>query len=239
MARAAAAHVFVDDLERPSLGADDRHHLARVLRLRAGETVSTVDGRGRWRRCTYVAGGALEPAGDVEQPVEARPELTIGLTLTKGDRPEWAVQKLTEIGVDRVALLVSDRSVVRWDGERVDRHLHRFREVARQAAMQSRRLRLPVIEAPARVAEVLGHDRTAGGEHRGGIALAAPGGEPLTLALPSVLVGPEGGWSAAELELAPAVVDLGRSVLRTETAAVVAASVLSALRHRLVYPARQ
>jgi 16S rRNA (uracil1498-N3)-methyltransferase len=236
-ARVAAAHVFVDDLDAPSLGEEDRHHLERVLRLRNGELVSAVDGRGGWRLCAYSgvgrstaagSGRGLDPRGEILTPPAPSPEITIGLALTKGDRPEWAVQKLTEIGVDRIVPLVTGRSVVRWDGQREDRHLTRLREVARQAAMQSRRLRLPVVERVRTLAEL------GSSSEPGLVALAVPGGDPPTLLHPTVLVGPEGGWTPEEERDARATVGLGPSVLRTETAAVVAASLLSALRAGLL-----
>jgi 16S rRNA (uracil1498-N3)-methyltransferase len=238
-ARAAAAHVFVEDLAAPVLAEDDRHHLERVLRLRAGESVSVADGTGRWRPCTFRAGpggpagtAALEPAGEIITPPEPTSVVTVGFALTKGDRPEWAVQKLTEIGVDRIVPLVTARSVVRWEGDRAGRHLDRLREVARQAAMQSRRLRLPIIDVVRSPAQVVEAEPDPGGLDAGGggVALAVPGGSPPTLACPTILVGPEGGWTLEEEEAAPATVGLGPTVLRTETAAVVAAVYLCALR---------
>jgi 16S rRNA (uracil1498-N3)-methyltransferase len=239
-ARAASAHVFVDDLAVPVLADDDRHHLERVLRLRAGESVSVADGNGRWRPCTFRGGGgpggtgagALEPVGEITTPPEPTTAVTVGFALTKGDRPEWAVQKLTEIGVDRIVPLMTARSVVRWEGDRAGRHLDRLREVARQAAMQSRRLRLPIIDAVRSPAQVVAAGPDPGGVVAGriGVALAVPGGSPPSLACPTILVGPEGGWTLDETEAAPATVGLGPTVLRTETAAIVAAVYLCALR---------
>jgi 16S rRNA (uracil1498-N3)-methyltransferase len=155
------------------------------------------------------------------------PAITVGFAPVKGDRPEWAVQKLTELGVDRVVLLHTDRSVVRWDEQRATRHLERLRAVARQAVMQSRGLWLPEVEGVGAVDGLLG---------AAGVAVATPGGGPPGLACPTVLVGPEGGWSAAEEEAAVNTVALAPSVLRTETAAVAAGVILSALRAGLVIP---
>ena len=228
-ARAAAAHVFVEDLEDPLLGPDDRHHLERVLRLRPGETVSAVDGRGSWRLCAFHA-GRLEPAGEVRRVAPPEPSLAIGFALTKGDRPEWAVQKLTEIGVERIIPLITVRGVVHWEGDRADRHLKRLREVARQAGMQSRRLTLPVVEPLASPAEVLGASPP------GVAALAEPGGDEPSLTHPIILVGPEGGWDPSEVVMAPATITLGGNILRTETAAIVAGTLLVAMRSSLVGP---
>jgi len=226
-ARRAAAHVIVADLGSPSLEGDDVHHLQTVLRLRPGQAVSTTDGRGGWRLCRYAGGGALVPDGEVVRRPRVLPAITVAFAAVKGERPEWAVQKLTETGVDRIVLLHSDLGVVRWDGERSVRHLERLRTVARQAAMQSRQWWLPVVEGIEVVGALAG---------RPGVALAEPGGEPPSLSHPTVLVGPEGGWSGAEMRSTPARVGLGPGVLRTESAAVAAGILLVALRAGLVRP---
>jgi 16S rRNA (uracil1498-N3)-methyltransferase len=152
------------------------------------------------------------------------------MAVAKGDRPEWAVQKLTELGVDRIIPVTAARSVVRWDPDRADRHLTRWRAVARAAAMQSRRLVLPVVEELVSLPDLLA-------ERHPGVALAEPGGAAPGLDRPTVLVGPEGGWTDEELAGAVPTVDLGPTVLRTETAAVVAGTLLAALRHGIVGPA--
>ncbi len=227
MGAAAAAHAFVVDLDRPVLSEEDRHHLLRVLRLRAGEGVSVSDGAGRLRYCRIGESGQLEPTGEIEASPPAEPTLTVALAVVKGDRPEWAVQKLTEAGVDRIVPLVTERTVVRWSGDKAARATTRLRKVAREAAMQSRRTRLP------EVADVMSLE-SALGALGASSALATPGGAPPTLLRPSVLIGPEGGWAPRELEMAPATVGLGLNVLRTETAAVAAGVLLTALRAGLV-----
>ncbi|HUQ39838.1 MAG TPA: RsmE family RNA methyltransferase [Acidimicrobiales bacterium] len=223
-----AAHVFVDDLDSLDLHPDDDHHLRAVLRLRAGEAVTASDGRGRWRPCTVSAGGALlEPAGEVVGDPAPSPALTVGIALTKGDRPEWAVQKLTECGVDRIVPVASARAVVRWDAAKAARNRDRLARIAREAAMQSRRTWLPEIlplTAFADAAAALGP----------GLALAERGGRPLSLATPAVLVGPEGGWADDELAAGLPTVDLGPHVLRSETASVAAGVLLGSLRAGLV-----
>ncbi len=232
--RRSDAHLFVGDLDAPVVDERDLHHLLRVLRLRRGQSVSVADGSGRWRICTLQhTSGSPRPQADLEAASEVfagrpcLPELTVAFALPKGERPEWALAKLTELGVDRIVPLVAARSVVRWEDRRAERHRLRWAEVTRHAAMQSRRLRLPVIEDPTEVATVLGRDR-------GRAALALPGGDPPGLSRPTVLIGPEGGWAPDEEADAPATVGLGPQILRTETAAVVAASLLVALRGGVV-----
>ena len=227
--RSSAAHVFVADLEAPTLGDDDHHHLRRVLRLRPGRVVTVADGAGRWRPCAWTGSRALEPTGEVMRSPDPIPAVTVGFALTKGERPEWVVQKLTEVGVDRIVALGTARSVVRLDAEAVDRRVQRWRRVAKEAAMQSRRARLPVVEGPMALDDVVAPVGRAA-------ALAEPGGDPPSLERPVVLVGPEGGWSPDELGRGLPTVALGATVLRAETAAVAAAVLLCGLRAGLVAP---
>ena len=220
MLPAAAAHVFVADLDSLALRDDDGHHLFRALRLRPGESVTAGDGAGRWRPCV-VADGRIEVAGDVVVEPEPSPRITIAFGVPKGDRPELIVQKLTELGVDEIVPMTTRHTVVHWNGDKAQRAATRLAEVARGAAMQSRRAWLPQVRAPQAFADVV---------TRASAAVAHPGGDAPSLERPVVLIGPEGGWSAEELEAAPATVDLGPTNLRTETAAIAAAVRLCALR---------
>ena len=141
------------------------------------------------------------------------PLLTVAFALTKGDHPELAVQKLTEAGADRLVVMTTERSVVRWAPAAAPRQVDRLHEVARQAAMQSRRSWLPAVEGPVAFSSVVA------GAGASGLALAVPGGAPPTLETPTVLIGPEGGWTDDELAAVPLHVGLGPHVLRAETAA--------------------
>jgi hypothetical protein len=107
---------FVDDLDAPVLTEADHHHLARVRRVRDGEQLTVGDGRGRFRLCRFAS--TLEADGPVISVPVPSPTLTVGFALTKGDRPEVAVQKLTEVGVDVIAPFVAARTVVRWDDDK-------------------------------------------------------------------------------------------------------------------------
>jgi 16S rRNA (uracil1498-N3)-methyltransferase len=234
----AAALVYVADLEHPVPNAEDAHHLARVLRLRPGEPVVTGDGLGRWRLCRFRADRRstsvapeemLEVDGAVTVSPRVAPPVTIGFVPAKGDRPEWVVQKLTEAGVDRIAVLRSARAVVHWQGERADKAIERLRRVAREAASQSRNPWLPEVTG------VLDLAGLAEAVDPAPLALAHPGGDPPSVTMPAMAVGPEGGWD--DSELAPGgyrVVGLGPGILRSETAAVASGLLLCALRNGLV-----
>ena len=237
--RDSVAHVFVDDLAAPTLSDDDQHHLARVLRVRDGESVSASNGRGGWRLCQW-RDGRLDAASDVQHVAAPAPRIGVAFVPVKGDRPEWAVQKLTEIGVDDIIVLApTRRAVVRWGD---DKHLRKLQVVAREAAMQSRRVWLPTVTGPVSLAEVCA---------RPGAAVADPAGEPLDAeplnaaardaSAPSpatslIIIGPEGGFDADELTPSVRRVSLGDTILRAETATLVAATLLANLRNRMKGP---
>jgi len=215
--RFTKAHVLVDGELRDGADvvpvADDvEHHLRKVLRLRDGEAVSVTDGAGRWCLAVAVVDGnrlRLEVSSDIAtDPSNARPVI-IAAAMPKGDRLDWMVQKVTELGVDRLVLLHAERSVVRWKPDRVDHQLARLQRIADEALRQSRRVVRLAIDAPRPAVEVLG-----------GFVVAEPGGRSLNATDTSIAVGPEGGWTDAELDAAVGEVDLGRTILRTETAAV-------------------
>lgn len=217
--------VFVADLAVPVLAPDDRHHLERVLRTRVGGRVVVADGRGGWRPARLLAGGAVEPMGDRVVDEVPDPALTVAFAVTKGARPEVVVQKLTELGVDRIVPFLAERSVARWEGARAERHVDRLRTIARQAAMQCRRARLPVVDDVVDFATAAALP---------GASLAAPDGAGPTLRQPTILIGPEGGWSETEHGCGLPLVGLGQHVLRAETAAITAGALLGALRMELV-----
>jgi 16S rRNA (uracil1498-N3)-methyltransferase len=230
----ATAHTFVSVLDDDvTLDGEAGHHLSRVRRLRSGESVTAADGEGCWRpyAVVRVRPGAVElhaqGAAVVEPQLE--PRLVVAFALTKGTKPDLAVQKLTELGVDGITLLSTRRSVPRWGETRTDAALDRLRRIAREAAIQCRRARLPALDGLHPVAELRG---------RPGLVVADPaGGDLAGLAAPpggewSLVVGPEGGFAPDEeaaLESA-ARLRLGPHVLRAETAALAGAAVLATRR---------
>ncbi len=218
----ASAHLVVDDLDRPEINKDDRHHLFRVLRLKELELVTVTNGRGLWRTCK-LANDALVVDGRIRKEARAEPRISVGFALTKASKPELVVQKLTELGVDRVMPVTSRRSVLRWDADKAAQNVSRWRRVATEAVMQSRSTWLPEISEVTSIESAIhSADRP--------IAMAHPGGEPLSLARPTVFVGPEGGWSDEELAAGVPLVGLSNQILRAETAAFAAGLYLTGLR---------
>ena len=234
--RRAAAMVFVPAPAAPVLSPDDVHHLLDVLRLRVGEPVVAGDGAGTWVECRVARPGparSADPAGVLEvvsvpwrEPAPPT-AITVAFAPTKGDRPEWVVQKLTEIGVDRIVPIMTVRSVVRWQGDRAVRAGARLERAAREAAAQSRRAWLPEVLPPSPLAGLPGLAAAP-------VALAEPGHPGPRPGVSAVAVGPEGGWSDDELEHPWPRLGLGPTVLRSETAALVAAALLCATRNGIV-----
>jgi 16S rRNA (uracil1498-N3)-methyltransferase len=234
----AVAHVFVDALsERCELRGDDGHHLQRVRRLAAGARVTAGDGQGTWREYEVVATarGALVLEARGEPHVDPRPrvEIALAVALVKGGLDATAAA-VTELGVARLIPLHTERSVVRWDPARAAQAVARLRTVVREAAMQSRRAHIPAVDEPSQLAEVVA---------RPAVVVADRGGEPAGALAPpdrgewTVVVGPEGGFSAAERAAFGACprLGLGPHVLRAATAPVAAVAVLV---ERAAAPAR-
>lgn len=211
--------------DRFSVPSSIAHQVTRVLRLRDGDELTLLDGLGGEVRCRFEAGDCVvlerREAGG-----EPRHKLTVWQALLKGDHLEPVVRHATEIGITRFGLFVSERCIAR---DASPRKLERLRAVAREAAEQSERGIVPSVDEPVPFAEAL--------------TAAAPGsvllferhdGKRLTEmeAPSSVFIGPEGGFSPAEVEAAEraglAIAGLGPRILRSETVAVaVAAAILS------------
>ncbi len=233
----AKAMVFVDDPTAPAPTRDDARHLLDVLRLRPGEAVVACDGAGSWVPCRVSGAsgtrGSPDPAtvlvADGPVTTEERPEpvITVAFVPAKGDRPEWVVQKLTELGVDRIVPIQSRRSVVRWERDRADRAVERLRRVSREAAAQCRRAWLPEVTGVTTMEAMTGQTGPPP-------SLAHPGGAPPSLSHPVIAIGPEGGWDDDELARSGGTVGLGPTVLRAETAALVAGTILCGLRSGVI-----
>jgi 16S rRNA (uracil1498-N3)-methyltransferase len=200
-----------------TLSAGDERHLADVLRMRAGDECEVVAG-GVAHRARVVEGG-LELL-DALPAAPAVPAVTVWIA-QPGARSDAAVEKLTELGVARIGALESELLKGRWS----DARLERWRRVAEAAAKQSRRTDVPEIAGPAAYADAIGPEAVVLSHERasGGLGDRVVGRRAATL-----LIGPEPGFSEAELDLARArgvaVATFGPVVLRTETAAVVAAA---------------
>ncbi len=222
------------------LTAEDLHHAVKVARIAPGEVVAAVepDGRALLVEVTSASPGALEGAVTQELPRDDLPDVSVFFGLPKGSKAELIVEKCTEIGVGRLVPFAAERAVVRLDEDRASRKAQRLDRVARAAAAQAQRSSVPAVESPASFAEVVAavssYDRFLvaweDSDAAPGIAGALEGCDPS--ARVAVLVGPEGGLTPAEVtqlqQTGARVVSLGATILRAETAAVVAAALASA-----------
>jgi 16S rRNA (uracil1498-N3)-methyltransferase len=218
---------------RYHLGADEARHLARVCRHGPGDLVELFDGRGfaTAARVLEVGKDRALLAAEGDPIPEDRPpcSLTLATAIPKGDRFDWLVEKATEIGVDRLIPLVTERSVVDPRGSK----LERLRRTVVEACKQSRRSRLMALEpaapwgelarAPGAVVRLIARPgRLPPGRRQGSFR-----GQSVILA-----VGPEGGFSPAEEALAEAFgwrpIRLGPHVLRVETAGLAGAAIILA-----------
>ena len=214
------------------------HHVSRVLRLGAGDELTVFDGRGGEYRATLVlvSRAAVEVDVGAHDPVERESALDVelGQGICKGDRMDLVVQKATELGVGTIRPIVCERTVVKLDAARAERRIAHWRAIAVHAAQQSGRTRVP------EVAEVEGLGAWLARSGAGPAFVLSPRADASLsdLAPPApgetvrLLVGPEGGLAAREVERAGAAgfagLRLGPRVLRTETAALVALAALQA-----------
>lgn len=211
-------------------------HLVQVLRMEAGEMLTVFNGEGGEYAATLATAsrkGATLSLG-AHDPIsrEAPLQLTIAQCVSKGDRMDYALQKSTELGAVHFATVLSGHGVVKMDGERWEKKVEHWRGVVVAAAEQSGRTRVPGVEAP------ISFDKYLVAPHEGLKLILAPGGSHALATLPrattiTALVGPEGGFSALELDTAERHgwlrVGLGPRILRTETAPVALLAALHAL----------
>jgi 16S rRNA (uracil1498-N3)-methyltransferase len=211
---AALGQFRVDDVEAPLLDSASEHHLRKVLRARHGEEVVVTNGRGSWALCA-VADYGLSRVSEVHRD-PAPPSTTVYLSPLKGDHGDWAIVKATEVGVGRIVPLISERTIQKLKGESREKVLARWRRLAAEACGQCRRTYDVVIDEPVALAGV-----------PSGVAVCDLGASGDWRGVTSVAVGPEGGWARDEWDESRRRVGLGPTVLRAETAGVVAAALLA------------
>jgi 16S rRNA (uracil1498-N3)-methyltransferase len=221
--------------ERLTVEGAAGNHISRVLRLRTGDALTLFNGQGgeyggsieEIHRDTVVVSVLERREMERESPFQ----LTLAQGISRGERMDWVVQKATELGVWRIQPLFTERSVVQLDEKQAIRKIQHWRSIAVAACEQSGRNRVPEITQPVGLYEMLEHHTP------GGTALLLSPGASLRIADiasaaadATVLIGPEGGL--ADVEQAAAIksdftpVRLGPRVLRTETAAVCALTLL-------------
>ena len=235
-----------------ALSPDETHHLMQVLRMTPGDPAFVFDGCGNEYKCIFrsfkdghaeleIGGHALKDI--VESPID----LTLAQALAKGEKFDFIIQKATELGVSRIAPLLTRYADVRLDDQQISRRVERWQRISLEALKQCGRRKLVEITAPRTVRDFVGAAKSSPPQTSHGLPSATDrtlllfserGGLALTDALAEIsksspvvaLIGPEGGWSDDELELLNEFgcksVTLGPRVLRTETAAVAAVTLI-------------
>ena len=226
------------------LGAEDSQHALRVLRLTCGEEIELVCPPERFlARIEEIDGGevrvrALSPL----RSTEARAQVTLYQGLPKADKMEWIVQKSTELGAYAVQPVAMERCVVRLDGKDAAKKAERWQKIAREAVKQCARIRVPEVREPKKLAAlreelaaldllIVPWEDARDGSVRACVESVAHLPAPRI----GVLIGPEGGISPAEAkwlagEAGGRLVTLGPRILRTETAALAALTLVMAAR---------
>ncbi|MES2788633.1 MAG: RsmE family RNA methyltransferase [Planctomycetota bacterium] len=218
--------------ESLQLTGREAHHLQRVLRMKPGESVWLFDGKGQEVLAEILAVGSdsirLRVTERRELVQAATLPVTIATGVPKGDRFRWLIEKATELGVQRIVPLVTQRSIVDPGQGKLDK----LRQTIVESCKQSGRTRLMELTEPLSWRECLS-DEFPGRE----VWIAHPHGEPLTnqplapTLPPLFLIGPEGGFTDSEVEEAIAAgarrMQLGPRILRIETAAVAIATLTS------------
>lgn len=228
---------FCDNLDsdRSVLDAEQSRHLAKVLRLGVGDSVQVFDGKG------LLANAAIEQVGRdqvflriidrTQLPPKASGRVILAVSIAKGERFDWMIEKCTELGADHIAAVQYDRTVKMGK----ESALERYKKIALSAAKQCGRLHLPTLSGPDTFKNIFGQLRgrypkamLMYGDAEGEWAEPAPDlKEPPDKI---ICIGPEGGFSEAELQFfADAnarAVCINPNVLRIETAAVAFAAIL-------------
>ena len=215
----------------------DAHHIARVLRMRVGDELTLCDGAGTDYVCRITSLGD-EVVADVlyRRPSESEPSVAVTLYqgLPKSEKMDLIVQKCVEIGVCRIVPVAMARSIVKLNAAEGEKKRDRWQKIAASAAEQSGRGIVPEVAAPISFKQLL-----AAAESENVVTFYEGGGEPLSALVSgetkqlSIVIGPEGGFDASEVEQLRAVgaqvATLGPRILRCETAPLVALAVIMQL----------
>ncbi|MEK6321575.1 MAG: 16S rRNA (uracil(1498)-N(3))-methyltransferase [Acidobacteriota bacterium] len=234
-----------------TLPADETHHLMHVLRMTPGDPAFVFDGCGNEYKCSF--GGIHDNSAQLEigdalcDIVESPIDLTLAQALAKGEKFDFIIQKATELGVSRIAPLLTRYSDLRLDDRQITRRVERWRRISLEALKQCGRRKLVEITAPRTLGDFFSTKSSPtlpsspglpSESHRALLLFSERGGLAATDALANIpkgcpvvaLIGPEGGWGDDELDLLKEFdcksVTLGPRVLRTETAAVVAVTLI-------------
>lgn len=218
------------------LNDEDIHHVLHVMRMRKGDEIEVVADRHLYAAIIDNT-NPLEILVNYEIPSdsEINNDIVLFYTLAKGDKIDLVVQKATELGAKKVVLLSSERCVVKWEEKEFNKKLERYKKIAKEASEQSHRLIVPDIIGVYQLSNIpsdllcdlnlFAYEKKAGNTGDLHSLLQKAAGSV------SVLVGPEGGFSEKEAEMVEKKygfipISLGKRILRSETGAIYALSVI-------------
>ncbi len=216
------------------LNPDDEHHVSHVMRMKKNDEIEVVH-EGKVFLCRIEDFNPLRIVviHEIENDVELKEDITLLFALTKGDKIDLVLQKATELGVKKVALIESERTVVTYEGKDQEKKLMRFNKIMKEASEQSHRLVVPSLlgifylkKLPQEVfsdINYVAYEKDA--NDTDSIFAKVTKGKSVT-----ILIGPEGGFSEQEINRLTSLcfirTSLGKRILRAETAAIYALSVL-------------
>jgi len=218
------------------LSKEDKHHLLTVMRARINDAfVAIVDETEYLGQIKSIDPFVVEYTIQEKRDVELNKNTVLFFALAKGDKIDFVIQKATELGVSRIVLIKTERSIVKINNDDFIRKYTRYSTIAKEASQQSRRIKIPEIAGVYDVKKIpteflcdvnyVAYESEAG--------LSSKLNEISRANSISVLIGPEGGLSKTEIDSLMAQnfipISLGKRILRTETAAVTALSVINYL----------
>lgn len=216
-----------------SLQGDAANHLLKVLRMKAGRQLILFNGDGREYPATIEScdkkTAVLRVNGEIERPRESPLHTELAIGISRGDRMDWVLQKATELGVSRIVPLFTEHCEVKLNAERKQKKHAQWQKLIQSSCEQCQRNTLPEIIPPLELADYLHQvdsEKRFVLHHRHAQTLASQA-PPKSV---SLLIGPEGGLSSDEISATTRYqftpLSLGPRVLRTETAPLVALSLL-------------
>ena len=228
------------DAEHVKLNDDDIHHVLHVMRMKKDDEIEVVD-EGRLYLCRLMNTNPLEVVviHEIKSDVELNEEVTLLFALTKGDKIDLVMQKACELGVKKIALVQTERCVVRYESKDIEKKISRYQKILKEASEQSHRLIIPELIGVFNLKNLpkealsdlnyVAYEKDANDTTSAFMNLKK--GKSI-----SVLVGPEGGFSEEEINFLTKQgfirTSLGKRILRAETAAIYALSVIGYLLER-------
>jgi 16S rRNA (uracil1498-N3)-methyltransferase len=230
--------------EQLVISGDDYHHIVRVMRMTEGDKLICVDTSGKSCICTIAEITDEKVSCNIVEWEDSNSELPIHVTiasgLPKGDKLEWIIQKGTELGADQFIPFTADRSIVKWDDKKAEKKVERWQKIAKEAAEQSHRNKVPHVHAPINLkaliktsvdydCKLVAYEEES---RKGEASILAKSLQALDEDQSLLVVfGPEGGLTPNEVKILQEngfqLCGLGPRILRTETAPLALLSAVS------------